>query len=299
MVFMLPLVVGFVSLAAGSVTPVHLQVAASKSSILVGEPVKLVLTWSTPEPTEVDPCAIHLFLDGRVYHEAAIGTSETFCVNRPLTPASTIKTIYIVAATGSMKTDGSRDFSLALPKPGRYHVYVTYDFMVGGEHRTLDSNDLVIDAQQPRFGDADTFKRFIQRRPDLLTEWATFDDENTAALQGMVESDRNSSYVARSQLFLWRYQLLHAAQLMAAAGVREPRQLMGGEVGRIMDSMEATAWPDNPFDEDRLLLLAESRAQVGDRKRAQRVYQEILAEYPNGLAAETARTRLEAAAHTR
>ncbi len=276
----------FVVATAGS--GVTLSVTLPKSSIVVGEPLKLVTAWSASSHTFVDPEAARILInDGsgyREYRETSIAIAERLS-SVELTPGSTYRGADVLAASGQVTAEGARAFAFPFPNPGIYMLKVTYG--------TAQSNEVTVSASLPQGPDATLFTSYLRDRPDLLTEWGVLEETDFELLDGLLQQYKGSVYAFRPQLLVWEKKIEKAVVAYGASGgTLATGSPISGELGTLLAEIESASWTGLPFDEDRLILAAETRLKWGDRDGAIRGYQDIVNQYPQGSLALYARTTL-------
>src|SRR5713101_510484 len=250
--------------SAGS--PLTLRLEAPKPKIVVAEPLKLTLTWTATRSTEVvTDEAIILLDDGtgyRAYHETVFGTALVVHVPQKLGVGEERKTAHVLAVSGGMLKPGVRDFSFAFPRPGKYRAKASYD--------DVESNEVRIEVTAPKNGDAEILAK-VQKRPDLLSEqWAFLEEADADRVEALVNEHPDSPILSRQRIGVWKRRLEHAHAQDRYTG----KQPVDGEVARVLQEIESTPLEGTPFDEDRLLVAAEQRTAIGDRKRTRQIYEE-------------------------
>jgi len=135
-------------LEAPAPSPLALRLVPRKGEVLVGEPTKVEVRWSSRVALQVSTEHLQLWLDdgdgARLWREARDAREPIAGVLRPpqrLTPGSTIKTSYVVGATGSI-TGGYR---LAFPRVGHYRLVAKYRV----DDLAASSNTIVMRAEAP------------------------------------------------------------------------------------------------------------------------------------------------------
>ncbi|HLA77878.1 MAG TPA: hypothetical protein VJU18_09905 [Vicinamibacteria bacterium] len=280
---MLPLVFASTLLAAAvsnEAEVLRLKLSAP-AELSVGEPMKLTVEWSTTRPIEVVTAKAQVWLDDgmgfRPYHETSFGTGSTVHFPELITPSATIVTEHVIAVSGYAAGPDEKHFALAFPRAGRYQVKVQYKDAV--------SNVAAIRVVLPKGKDAELLSRYLLHRPELLSEWGLIEDFGASVLEQALQEHRGSRYLAHSKVLLWKTRLEEAR----ASDRRIGAKLTEGKVSRLLEEMGTDDLEDSPFEEDRLLLLAETAAAVGDRAKARASYERILAKHPKSHAAMKAK----------
>jgi hypothetical protein len=232
--------------------------------------------------------AAAILIDGGMgyhrHHESSIGISSgvTVAVARPADP---YKETHIVAVSGQVRGDGTRDFRLAFPTPGTYRVKLQY--------RDVESNELVLTARAAEGDDAKLFAEHLKPRPELLTEWSTLEDDDVSALGALLEAYKGSRYLYRPQLLYWKRKLKEASWAFGATGgLARGENPLDADVGTVLAEIEGTDWSGSAFDDDRLMLIAEMREQWGGGAAAVATYRRIVEKYPDTPVGKYARASL-------
>jgi hypothetical protein len=288
------LLVILLAIAAGGesryLEPLALWLSAPKQTILVGEPAKVVLMWSATRPIEVTKGSVRILLDDgtgfRTWGETAFGATSSVELPQRLAPGKAEKTAHVVAVTGYMDTAGNGHFKLAFPRPGRYQIRAQYGPDVDG----VTSNTATVTVVMPKGKEAELLERHIRPHPEILTGWSKLLDNER--IEQLFDEYPGSPYLARSKLLLWERQIEEAIASGATEEQRRGAIPLDGEAARLVDRLANDDLEGSPFDEDRLLLLAETKSRWGRREEGLEVYKEIIAKYPGGDAASKAQRRL-------
>ena len=181
---------------------IALTLQTQKSQILVGEPVKLVSTWSSQSQQYVSLDAAWPWIDDGTgyqrHQESSLGVENGITVGL-ISPDEPLKLTHLIAVSGQLASNGTnprRDFRLAWPKPGTYRVKLQY--------RDVESNAVVLSVGAPQGSNGELFTQQLQPRPEFLTEWATLEDADIAALGTILDRYRGSPYLYRPQLLYWK-----------------------------------------------------------------------------------------------
>src|SRR6266704_3141229 len=106
--------------AAASTSGLTLSVSLPKSSIVAGEPLKVLTTWKASSVQSVDPDAARILIDdGTGYHDyAETSVDMPFGVGGvQLNPGSPYVAGFVLAASGQVQADGTRAFAFPFPNP--------------------------------------------------------------------------------------------------------------------------------------------------------------------------------------
>jgi hypothetical protein len=280
--------VGTAVLAMFAAASVTLTLETQKSQILVGEPVKLVSTWSSQSQQHVTLDAAWLWIDDGMgyqrHQESSIGVENGISVGL-ISPDQPLKLTHLIAVSGQLAPSGTRDFRLAWPRPGTYRVKLQY--------RDVESNAVVLSVSAPQGSNAELLAQQLQPRPEFLTEWATLEDVDIAALGTILDRYRGSPYLYRPQLLYWKRKIKEATWAFGATGgPSRGESALVADVGRVLADIETTDWRGSAFDEDRLLLMAETRKAWGGGQAAVATYREIVEKYPDSPVGSYARDML-------
>jgi hypothetical protein len=274
--------------AAASNSGLTLSVSLPKSNIFAGEPLKVLTTWKASSIQSVDPAAARILIDdGTGYHDY----DET-SVDMPfdvagveLNPGSAYVAGFVLAASGQLRADGKRAFAFPFPNPGTYKLKVTY----GG----ASSNETSVSVAIPQGLDAALFTNYLRKRPDLLTPWGVLEESDFERLDSLLQQYKGSAYAFRPQLLVWEKKIEKAVVAYGASGgTLATGSPISGDLGPLLAEIESADWTNRPFDEDRLVLAAETRLKWGDRDGAIRDYQAVVSQYPEGSLALNVRTTL-------
>lgn len=165
-------------LAMAMATEVKIDILTPKTSVLPGEPLKVVLRWYAPPGTDVklenDNEGLRRFLqvwvdDGagfRRYCEAPRAPVEGVALEAlPKTPRPYIQNIALVGGEYSAACNGTSRKSFVFPTPGHYRLRVTY--APSRNVSAVSSNVLTFEVSPPEAEDAALFSE-IQKAPWLL-----------------------------------------------------------------------------------------------------------------------------------
>ncbi len=274
--------------AAASNSGLTLSVSLPKSNIVAGEPLKVLTTWKASSIQSVDPAAARILIDdGTGYHDyAETSVDMPFGVaGVELNPGSAYVAGFVLAASGQVRADGKRAFAFPFPNPGTYKLKVTY----GG----ASSNETSVSVAIPQGLDAALFTNYLRKRPDLLTPWGVLEESDFEQLDSLLQQYKGSAYAFRPQLLVWEKKIEKAVVAYGASGgTLATGSPISGELGTLLAEIESADWTNQPFDEDRLVLAAETRLKWGDRDGAIRDYQAVVSQYPEGSLALYVRTTL-------
>jgi len=280
--------VGTAVLGLFGAASITLTLETQKSQILVGEPVKLISTWSSQSQQHVPLDAAWLWIDDGTgyqrHRESSIGVENGISVGL-ISPGEPLKLTHLVAVSGQLASNGRRDFRFAWPTPGTYRVKLQF--------RDVESNAVVLSVSAPQGSNAELLTQQLQLRPEFLTEWATLEDVDIAALGTILDRYRGSPYLYRPQLLYWKRKIKEATWAFGASGgPSRGESALDADLGRVLADIEAADWTGSAFDEDRLLLIAETRKAWGRGPAAVETYREIVEKYPDSPVGQYAREAL-------
>jgi hypothetical protein len=268
--------------------PLTLRIAVAPDQILVGEPVKIVTTWTTTETIPVRRTAAQVLLDQgqdfQVWGEVPPIYGTVLEPPKTLTPGSPQRTEHVVSVAGPTSATGR--YSLAFPGVGSYRVMVRYGF--GDAYVT--SNVVTIPVVMPQGLDAVLLEHHIRREPDLLIA-------RPARIGGSQRLDAifaqfpASRYLARARVLFLEMLLFEA--IATAPAPLSPSAPLEGDVPRLLERLETEDLGGSIFDEDRLVVLAQMRSRSGRQAEALQAWQKVAERYPKGVPAEEARVRLQ------
>lgn len=270
-------------LAAAEASPLSLQLSAAMERVFVGEPTKFEVVWSVTEPHDIRPeKAQVLMADGdsfRPWVETWIGGPTT--VEWPLRrlPGSIFRTAFVISATGQPDRG---NLQLAFPSPGSYRVMVLYR----NRDEVVNSNVVSMTVISPSASDLELLNVYIRPHPEIVTPWLR--GANRALLPSLFARYGSSRYLARSKVIWFEDQLAEA--IAAEPDPPRPGDPIGGEVPGLLASLALEDLGDNPFEQDRLILLADMTER--SNRNALPIWLEIVARYPNSVAEQIARGRI-------
>jgi len=280
-----------VSALIASGPTISLGLSTTRTEILVGEPLKLVVTASTTSlsPLRLKTTAIYVAIDdgtGYRRHIEAADQDDSVDLGIPIVAGTeSVKTTFYIGAVyrgRGYPFPGFRDFHFALGASGTYKVRAHY-------YEEAASNEVTVHVSAPQGRDADLYQQLAQR-PYLLTNWVTFDEVDLDLLRQILREHVGSPYLFRPQLVVWRVAIQRALVAFGdSGGPARGGHPLNEELGQILREIEATDWAGSPYDENRLALLAESRLEWGDRTGAVDTYRLILTRYPNDVMATLAK----------
>jgi hypothetical protein len=255
---------------AASAQSLRLKLSAP-AEIMVGEPTKLRMAWTAIRDLEVEPEKAQVWLDRGTgfhpYYETSFGTASTVYFPETLERGSTLATEQVIAVFRRAGAPEDGNFELAFPRPGRYRAQIRYEGVV--------SNEVTIEATLPRGRDGEVLAQLL-RRPELLSEWGLIEDFGGPVLKKLFDEYRNSRYLAHPRLLSWR------------KAVEDE-----GKTGLLLARLEEETLSGTPFEEDRLLLMADIAASIGDRAKARATYERVLSLVPTTAAATKAKRWLD------
>lgn len=267
-----------------------IKLAATKTSIIIGEPLKVQVTWSATRPVAVSLESVKLMVDDgsgfKQHVETQTQTRSVIQAPANLAPGEDRVTAHVLSVSGGgLPPSEKASFRFAFPRAGRYRIVAGY---FGNT-----SNVVPIDVQAPEAKDAELYTKHLRARPELVTEWALMNllSEGDAKLAvKLLDEYEESPYLSRLRLLSWEQQIGEALLTHQELHGRGSDPLQG-EPGAVLRRIESDV-SDGPFDEDRLTLVAHKKLEWGDRKDAARLLHEILTKHPRGQAAEEARALL-------
>jgi hypothetical protein len=265
--------------AAASSESLRLTLSAP-AEIMVGEPTKLRMAWTAVRDLEVEPEKVQVWLDRgtgfRPYHETSFGTAWTVYFHETLERGSSLSTEQVIAVSRGAGAPEDGSFELAFPRPGRYRARVQYEGLV--------SNVVTIEAILPKGKDYEVLAQLL-RRPALLSEWGLIEDFGGLVLEKLLAEYPTSRYLAHPRVLSWRKELEEAR----AADVRSGARAVDGKTGQLLARLEDTTLDGTQFEEDRLVLMGDIAASIGDRAKARATYERILSLFPPTAAATKAK----------
>jgi hypothetical protein len=265
--------------AGASSESLRLKLSAP-AEIMVAEPTKLRTTWSAIRDVEVVPAKVQVWLDSgsgfRPYHETSFGTASTVYFPETLKRGASLVTEQVLAVSGYAGGPADRHFELAFPRPGRYLARVQYESVV--------SNEVTIEATKPQGKDGEVLAHLL-RRPELLSEWGMIEDFGGPVLERLLDDYPTSRYLAHPRVMSWRKELEEAR----AADQQSTTRTADGQMGQFLARLENVTLDETPFEEDRLLLVGEVAASIGDRAKARSTYERLASLNPTTAAAMKAK----------
>lgn len=280
----------------------ELRLEATKKQILVGERLKLLLTYRARSPIAL---ALH---DDAVYIDAGSGYRLFWDIEEKrggtlfeVTPHPAGWQFAEILQVGLSQNDKKSDayfqetgmrlrpapIEFAFPSPGRYRIKVVY--------KTLESNVVEIEARAPAGSDLELFTRYLQPKPHLMTFQGLLEDLGVEGAHKLLQSYKGSVYLSQLQLRMWERDFGFALKSFNDKHGEGAARVGGlqGEPGDVLREMEESDWQGGSFDDDRLAQLAEKRRFLGDQDGAVRTYKELLARHPSSPRAADAKQLLE------
>jgi hypothetical protein len=268
----------------GSVAPPvpKLHIEAAKSSVLIGEPLKVTVSWTATQQLQINPEALQYWIDSGIGFERHIETHYETAAGLlgPVTldPSRPLMTSDVLAVKGGGLPGSGKMFEPALSRVGVVQVKAIYG--------AVESNVVSVAVVQPSDADAQLYFGYLRGRPELMTDWALMNLRNpsdTELLRQLITSFPQSAYLERAHLLVWRAQITEALR-------REEPDPLRGQLGSVLEEIQGSnALTGTPFDDERLFLIATTRLDWRDRAGAVAVLREIIEKYPNGAAAQVAR----------
>ena len=285
--------IAFILIAAGMLpelpqsTALNLVISVQRPVIGVGEPVKIVATWSATEPIRVRKGAAQVLLDQgqglRLWGEALPVYGTVLEEPQALQPGSVERTEHVVSLAGP--TSRGAPYTLAFPVIGTYRVMVRYQL---GAH-LVSSNIATIVAAMPQGSDAALLELFIRPRPELLIAQPARMGR-IAWLEDVFARFPGSRYLARAKV-LFLEMLLYEA----IGSAPDPSPASGplqGDVPRLLERLATEDLGGSVFEEDRLVVLAQMRSRSGRELEAVEAWRELAEKYPHSASADEARKHL-------
>jgi hypothetical protein len=284
-------IVAMPSTSAAQDGPLTLTLAATEQQLIVGQPTKVVLTWSATAPLEVVPSAVFLelkHLDGwQRWREATFASGGNLGLPVLLEPQRPFKSAHVLSSTMTADSNGRR---LAVPfeAVGLYSVRAAYRL---GDNR-IESNPVTVDVVGPAGSDIAVVDAFTDR-PDLLGDWSHA--ETIDAVQDFILSlPADAAHAELAQVLTWKRRIARAEGAMSMAAGSTPSDELKG----ILGEMRSRSRDQGSFDDDRLWLLASTLMRWNEKQQALPVLKELLASYPDRPNADLARALLAQAFDT-
>ena len=237
------LCIAMLASASASGGSLKLELSAAKSRILIGEPLRTVMTWSTTQPAWVATDAVLWINDGGGFvehRETRWSTASALIVPQPLKPGDLLTAVQVVAVSGGRHCgDRLCDVRFAFPHAGRYELRA--------RQGRLASNVLPIEVAAPEGHDREFFERHLSRRPDLLTSWPIAVDAE--AVRRLCRQHGEGPYLDWIRLELAHHDLAVAPH---------DREGVEAAVRRLLTEPAAGA-----FEEERLRSMMELAGEVG------------------------------------
>jgi hypothetical protein len=111
------------------------------------------------------------------------------------------------------------------------------------------------------------------------------EDFGGALLEKLLDEYPTSRYLAHPRVLSWR----KAEEEARAADVRSGTRAVDGKTAQLLARLEGASLNETPFEEDRLLLIGEIAASIGDRAKARATYERLASLDPTTAAAMTAK----------
>ena len=264
----------------------RLSLTTTRPTVLAGEATRVDVTWSATSPVTIAPDFLKIVYaaPGAEPVEWWEATDKIVCgipASRNLGPGDSFVTSHVIAARGRVDFSGlfsaTSDLQLAFPTPGVYRVQARYS--------TIASNWLPIEVVRPA-GEEVAAYEVVRANPWLVTPYVFL--RQPVNFEEVLRRHPRSPYFARTRLLLWERKARRAYEDAPEQPGVVP---FTGNVPAVLDEIATTPLP-GPFDEDRLVLLAESAERTAHRETALAAWRELLQKYPDGAGAATARRRL-------
>jgi hypothetical protein len=263
-----------------------LGITVPKPQILVGEPVKVVTTWMAITTVDVRKRAaqvmVHRGQGFELWGEAAPVNGTVVESPQRLEQGRPQITEHVVAVAGP--TRQGEGYTLAFPTAAVYRVMVRYK--LGAEYVT--SNVATVTASTPEGREA-LLLQHLRREPETLVARQA-DLGGRERLEELFAAYPGTPYLARPRIILLE-KLLYDA-IGRAPDPIPPTGPLQGDVPALLERLANEDLGNSPFEEDRLLVLAEMRGRSGRGAEAIATYRQVILRYPNGYAAGVAISRI-------
>ncbi len=266
----------------------ELQAKPLQEEILVGEPLKLQVTWLAPKRVEVWPEAVRLVVTAPGYREVIAGEVQIEPVRlaTPVGPGQPLVTTMPILHRGDYFRDRSGRSPLMFPAPGEYTIQVAYDRMQAA------SKPVVVRVVAPEGEEAEVFGALYENGA------SSYDERRAAAL---LAKHPRSRYLRMASLGEITNRL---AGIDSARELGQPVMNMSPEERRewharhahaALQELESRDW--GGWEEDRLVLAIDIAKAAGDKQTAERLEEDVLRRLPDSAKAqEIKRRRARAAA---
>jgi hypothetical protein len=152
----------------------------------------------------------------------------------------------------------------------------------------VKSNVATVTASTPDGRDARLLEQ-LRREPETLIARQA-DLGGRGRLEELFAAYPGTPYLARARIILLE-KLLYAAIGRAPDPIPRTGPLLG-DVPALLERLATEDLGNSPFEEDRLLVLAEMRERSGRGAEAIAAYRQVIRHYPNSRAAEVAISRI-------
>ncbi len=284
-------------LAAAAPASVELQLDGAQAEVLVGEPVRLTLTWRASKRTEVflgsqadGFSSLQLWTDDgrgwKRYRESQPGAIERIDAPTPLAAGQEVFQD-ILLLWGKHGEVEPREEAFVLPRAGDYRVRIIYT----GSGERAESNAIAIRAVDAS-GDEKEVLRLLTGEPNEVMYGGP-------KAQALLEKHPKSRYLRLARLESFRSQ---ESRLLSH---QDP------QTGAPLGNMDAAAWNAfgvehlrrlasevlndgdwGPFEDARLALAAEYARRGGDQDTEDRAVRELTQRFPRSAAAKDIKDRL-------
>jgi len=257
-----------VGLDTRATVPAPIEVTAVKSTLLVGEPLALVVTVRTDTP--IRPSGLRLLVDRGRGFAAYRGTPFASGWHQAEGGSGGMRTEYVLAYD-------TRLDDWLFPAPGAYRLRAEYEDPSLGSVRSRPVGIRVIAPT----GDAKAVHDALRRMgPRLLDVHHAY---RLDQLRPLVRRFPDSAYLQEA-----RFNDLNArigAAARSSAGPEAARERLTA----LVPDAEAAARVPGPFQPEALLVLAALHDEIGHTRTARAVYERIVREFPDREAARLAR----------
>ncbi len=270
----------------------RLELRVPETTLLVGQPTKVLVVVSADIDTQFDPNFVGLLISNgtgfRSYQTPAASGPPAWLFPPTVGPTKTFdveRRIDLIRDGGNQAEDATHRF--AFGTPGKYLVKARYGF--GFYRPEPESNVVEIVVKAPNGRDRELFETHLRSHPELVYQGGasdpTIDPEMWKRARKLCEEYGDSPYLSAVQLAVWLEDLQdvvgRAVEQGPAAGAARP--------AAIILLREVAGKPlSGPFDEARLLMVANGWLNLGDRAEARRTYELVRQRYPQSAAARKA-----------
>lgn len=276
-------------LVAGTGSALKLDLRSPQTELLIGEPVKLTLTWKPSQKVEAhieddSQGLVHLRVwvdDGtgpKRYWEAGRAISETLVAATELQPGEEVVQNIVLLRGGYGEKHPGNVAGFVFPTKGHYTLKVGYGDATG---LRAESNSISFDVKEPSGEDREVFE-LIRKDPDLLKT------ERGATL---IQRYRKSVYLRRTKLLALQEREIELRDRKdpdsgASLWHLDKASLDAFQADHFRRMAQDLLADDDwgPFEEERLDLAAQYAAIGGDKASAERARGELIDRFPRSAA---------------